>query len=294
MCGDTFDQTIEVRYPVGAADVFVRQLPRIWPMKRDIAHAYSSLEDDIAKGIESATLDLDAYLSTNDVDQTNFDAIDAILDAASTYLEFCTALRQEWADRQLEYVDSGGIDEQRARSWLTLGLHAETPATLTACEGAEPDTVMRLDLPEGGWVEYRCPGLGFTTLYEQAWARYKDTLTKAAKQTRCAQEGLYSLVAYNVNRKQGEVGPPKPEPSPTPEGTLRPAPPKKPVFTPAPIPSPTPPAPEAEAVWPTWKKVAVGAVVVGAVAGIYALVARSAKKPEAARVTNWTYPEELA
>lgn len=290
-CGDTFDRDIEVRYPYGAADIFVRDLPRLWHLKLDISRPYPALEEKIAQGIESATLDLDAYSSTGDVDQSNFDAIDALLDTASAYLDYCIALREEWEDKRLAFVSSQGVPEDEAREWLTLGLSADLPATLVGCEGVDPDGVVRMDIPNGS-VDYACPGIGFSAIYREAWTHYKDTILKAAKQTRCAQEGLYALVAYNVNRKQGEVGPPRPQ---TPGGTIAPAPSKPPVATPQPLPGPqSPTEPEQAAGWSTGKMVAVGALVAGAAAGIYWLVTRSPRQQEPARVANWTYPEEAA
>lgn len=286
-CGGTFTADIEVRYPYGETDVFVRELPRLWHMVLDISRAFPELEQRIAEGIAEATTDLDKYDALGDVDRANFEAIDEILDRASEYLDYCIGLREYWDEQQLEYVDSGGIEEADARSWLSFALTAEEPRTLNRCWQKPGGEVVRLELPGGGWVEYRCPSPEFRATYAEDWTNYKDTLLKAALQARCAQEALYSLVAYNVNRKKAEEGPVGP-PRPVVPGERLEAPPPSGAEPPvAPPPRyPTPPT-EPEPGWSTGKKVAVGVAVLGLIGGAYWLITRT-KEPRSALAEGTT------
>lgn len=283
-CGDTFMEDIDVRRPYGETDVFVRPVPRLWHMVLDISRAFPSLEQRIADGISETTTELDAYGRSREVDQANFDAIDEILDLASEYLDYSSDLREHWKDPVLEYVDSGGIDAAEARSWLILPLMAEAPPALVLCREKPPEEVVRLELPEGAWVDFRCPGLGIAAIYAEDWDRYKETLVKAAQQARCGQEALYSLVAYNVNRRKAEEGPVGP-PRPVKPGEILEAPPPKPTVPPPVVPTtpilPPPPEPG----WSTGKKVAVAAVAIGVAGGIFWLMTRT-KEPRSARAAG--------
>lgn len=292
-CGDSFAETIEVRYPYGSTDDFVQELPRIWHMIPDIGRPFESLEERVASAIEDTTVVLDAYRESGEVDANNYEVLDEILDIAAEYLAFCVALREEWEDRQLVFRGSEGIIESEAVYWLKLGLRSELPETLVLCESEEPETVVKLDLPEGGFVNYECPGLGMITIYTRAWDQYRETIEKAARQARCAQEGLYTLVAYNVNRRLAEGAAPQP-PDP---GRVIGVPPARlptvslpPAGLPAPDIPPIPPPPPEEPGWSTGKKAAVAALVVGGLAGAYWLATRAGDR-RPARVTNWKYPE---
>lgn len=294
-CGDTFAETVEVRNPYRGIDEFAQELPRIWHMVPNITRPSTSLEDRIGSAIEDTTVVLDAYRESGEVDENNYEALDEILDTAAEYLAYCRAVRKEWTERSLVYRGSGDVDEDEARSWLRLSLNAELPDVLRQCESPQqaPGYVVRLDFSFGGYVEYECPGLGVATLYRGAWDQYLDTIEKAARQARCAQEGLYSLVAYRVNRRLAEARPPSPgrvlrAPAPTPLGPPRP--PIPPAGIPGSQPPMVPPPPPTEPGWSTGKKVALGAIVVGGLVGVGWLVNRMTE-PRKIRVTNWNYPE---
>lgn len=288
-CGDTFTETIEVRRPYGETDIFVRQVPTVWNMALDISRAFPKLEERIGDGIAAATTDLDAYVLSGEVDQDNFHALDAILDRAAAYLSYCVELAEYWNEQSVEYVDSSGISQDEASYFLTLPLTEDGPKTFNRCWQASEGKVVRLELSDA-WIEFKCPGAALVNLYKEDWERYKDTLLKAAKQLRCAQEGLYSLVAYNVNRAHAEGGPVGPPVPPKPGETLRTGVPKAPeVPSDVPVPSPEQPPP-AEPGWSKNKKIAVGVAALGIVGGGLWLIIR--KSPSPVRVTNWTYPKE--
>jgi hypothetical protein len=215
MCGDTFQDDIQVHYPYGNIDQFVKALPRIWNMVLQIRRPYEELELRISDAIASTTSELDAYATSGDVDAQNYQAIDEILDKASIYVDYCAELADYWDAQSLEYIDSGDVDPQDARGWLLLSLSDELTSPMNVCWQKPPGSEATFNLPLGGWVKFACPNSETIAARGEAFENYRRTLQKAAMQARCAQEALYSLVAYNVNRRNsagGPIGPVRPRP----------------------------------------------------------------------------------
>jgi len=265
-CGATYRLDVEIRYPYEGTDIFVRELPRVWNKVLDISMAFPDLEQRIEDVIAQTSSDLDAYTTSADVSESNYDTIDEILDLAAEYLDYCERLREYWADQSLEYVESEGIEERDARGWLSLPLTATEPITMQPCVGKTSGFVARLELANDAWVDFRCPANVLAETYAEDWSRYKETLAKAAKQARCAQEALYSLVAYSVNQRNAPsatepMGPPKPA---EPGETLK-LPRRGPSIPDTPETSQVPPELPApvEPGWSTRKKVVVAAAGIG-------------------------------
>lgn len=273
---------VQVRYPVQGFDVFRKDLPRVWHMVLDIDRTFAVLEQRIVDTITDTGAELDAYAHSGDVDPQNFEAIDIYLDRATEYVNYAIELADYWENVQLEVVDSEGVEDEAVDGWMRLYLSRDLPTTLALCNNQEPDAVVRFSPPLGGWIDFRCPGLGIASLHAQAFARYKDALQKAAMQVRCAQEGLYSLVAYNVNLRAaqgGPVGPTRPTrpgdvlraPPPAPPPTRLPPPPGGQAPAPAPAPAP------ADEGWSLGAKIAVGLGIAVVGGGLYWWLGKQAK-----------------
>lgn len=273
ICGDTFLDDIQIRYPVDGFDQYRKDLPRIWQLVLDIGRPYDSLEQRIGAAIQETTADLDA--SAGRMSGENFQAIDTLLEQAAEYADYAIELADYWSDEVLEVVDSSGVAPEDM-GWMRLYLSAETPPPLLACENAEPGQVVQFSVPTGGTIEFRCPGLGTRGSHAQAFDRYKDTLQKAAMKARCAQEALYSLLAYEENRLAAAAGPMGPQVPTRPGDVIRGPLPRR-----APRPPPPPPGgPVAPTVpiyerWSPTQQILTVATVLLAAGGLWYMMGRA-------------------
>jgi hypothetical protein len=280
-CGQSYNVEFDVHQAYRGVDHHVYHLDKLadaWPSqpgnhlsKAELAHL-PQLAGIAAKAIVSAQAMLDGedaslpvQLTTHGenpveagvlrvVDSANREAIQHLIDIATSYGSRATKLwlywAEEWRPTVLEELPGSAMGLEYIRTQLPgWPLDRSRDAALPPCSAAQPETPIQWSGPDwGAWVQ--CPTLSTTSIHAEDVRLFGDLVRAAMLWARCAQEAAAVVGLHYLNKRKWEkeqplaYAPTGPTPSTSSaEGPAAPAP-NVPAFVPS-IPPPVSTAPAA-------------------------------------------------
>ncbi len=212
-CGASWNVTFDLVRPFGNTNNYSKRLKRLAKSEELQMLPSPDLIARVEDAIDDAREDLSHYRSERALSRDDRDKIDKYFDRAENYLSIAQKLDRYWAEEYMppnmrwknppkagRPIWLGGIDLSHWPLWDDAPWRGAC-GFLMAKSGQE----VAVGFPVGGLkyedVLFTCPSMETVGQHSEDKVTYGDLLTAAVRNARCAQELLYSVAFYNLNKK---------------------------------------------------------------------------------------------